>query len=108
MNGSSTPSTKLIFYLLGGRDGTAQRKWANVNPSEALNGEDDVFDFLKKVSEVPKGGWIFQGKKKHRVKIDLACLEAGQQPQLVTLLGKTLGKKEVRNIRNSPTPFLTH
>jgi hypothetical protein len=107
-NGSNTLNTKLIFDLLGGHDGTSQRKWVYVNPFETLNGEDDAFDFLKKVSEVPEGGWIFQGKKKHIVKIDLARPKAGQQPQLVALPSKTLGKREVRNIRNTLTPFLTH
>ncbi len=93
VDGSSTPEMKLIFDLPGGCDGATQRKWADANPFKALNGEDDASDFFRKAPEAPKGGWIFQGKKKHRVKIDLARPEAGHHPQLATLPNKTLGEK---------------
>jgi hypothetical protein len=66
-DGSSTPEVKLIFNLPKGCEGATQRKWADANPFKALNGEDDVSDFLKKTPEALEGGWIFQGKKKQKV-----------------------------------------
>jgi hypothetical protein len=65
---------KLIFNLPGRCEGATQRKWADANPFKALNGEDDVSDFLRKALEALEGGWIFQGKKKQKVKIDLNAL----------------------------------
>ncbi len=79
-NGSSILETKLIFDLLGGCEGTTQRKWACANPFEALNGEDNASNFLRKALEALEGGWIFQWKKKHKVKIEPACPEIGHQP----------------------------
>lgn len=64
--GSNAPKTKLIFDLPRGRNSAAQRKWADANPFEALNGEDDASNFLRKAPEAPKGDWIFQGKKEVR------------------------------------------
>ncbi len=92
-DGRSTPETKLIFNLLGGHNGATQRKWAYVNPFEALNGEDDASNFLRKAPKASEGGCIFQGKKKHMVKIDSSRPEANHQPQLAALLGRTLGEK---------------
>jgi hypothetical protein len=98
---------KLTFDLLGGYESATQRKWVDANPFEGLKGEDNASNFLRKAPEVLEGSWIFQRKKKHKVKIELTRPEAGHQPQLATLLSKTLGKREVRNTPNFTTLFLT-
>jgi hypothetical protein len=40
-----------------------------------------------------EGGWIFQGKKKHKVKIEPTRPGAGHPPHLAALPCKTLGEK---------------
>lgn len=59
-DGCSTPKIKLTFDPSGGCDGLAQRKWANANPFEALNKEDEAFDFFRKAPEALEGGYTFQ------------------------------------------------
>jgi hypothetical protein len=108
VDGCSTPKIKLIFNLPGRCNGLAQRKWANANPFEVLNGEDKAFDFLKKALKALEGGWTFQGKKKHKVKTEPTHPTTGHPAHLNVLPGKTLGKRKVKNIRNSTIPFLTH
>lgn len=91
--GRNTPKAKVIFDLPRGRDEVAQRKWVNANPFEALNGEENAFNFLKKALEALERGWIFQGKNKHKVRIELACPEVNHPSHIVALPGKTLGEK---------------
>ncbi|CAK9210701.1 unnamed protein product [Sphagnum troendelagicum] len=55
-DGRNTSKEKLIFDLPRGRDDAAERKWADANPFEALNGEDNAFDFLKKTPKALEGG----------------------------------------------------
>lgn len=69
-DGCNTPKEKLVFDLPEERNGTPQRKWADTNLFKALNGEGNASDFLRKALEALNGSWIFQGKKKHKVKIE--------------------------------------
>jgi len=62
----NTSKAKLSFNLLGEKNDLAQGKWADLNPFEALNGENESSNFLKKILEELKGGWTFQGEKKTR------------------------------------------
>jgi hypothetical protein len=55
-NGRNIPKEKLLFDLSEEHDGTAQRKWADANPFEALNGEDNTSDFLRKAPKALDGG----------------------------------------------------
>jgi hypothetical protein len=57
--GRNTPKVKLNFDFPGGWDDVVQRKWADANPFEALNREDDSSNFLRKILEDLEGGWIF-------------------------------------------------
>jgi hypothetical protein len=36
-----------------------QGKWVDLNPFEALDGENESSDFLKKILEELEGGWTF-------------------------------------------------
>jgi hypothetical protein len=63
-DGSNTSKAKLSFNLLGEKNDSMQGKWADLNPFEALNGENESSNFLKKILKKLKGGWTFQGKKK--------------------------------------------
>jgi hypothetical protein len=65
-NGNNTSKSKLSFNLSREKNDSAQGKWADLNPFEALNGENESFDFLKKIAEELEGRWTFQGKKKTR------------------------------------------
>jgi hypothetical protein len=67
----------LIFNLPKGCEGATQRKRGDANSFKALNGEDNASDFLRKGLEALEGGWIFQGKNKHKVKINPTRPEAG-------------------------------
>jgi len=58
-----------------------------------MNGEEDTFDFFKKTSEALEGGWIFQGKKKHKVRIKPTCLKANHPSHLIALPCKIQGEK---------------
>jgi hypothetical protein len=62
INGSNTSKTKLSFNLSGEKNNSVQGKWVDLNPFEALNGENESSNFLRKVPEKLEGGWIFQGK----------------------------------------------
>ncbi len=62
-DGRNTSQAKLSFNLSGEKNDLAQGKWADLNPFEALNKENESSDFLKKVSEELEGGWTFKGKK---------------------------------------------
>jgi hypothetical protein len=62
----NTSKAKLSFNLPGEKNDLAQGKWADLNPFEALNGENESSNFLKKILEELKGGWTFQGEKKTR------------------------------------------
>jgi len=65
-DGCNTSKGKLSFNLLGEKNNLAQGKWADLNPFEALNGENESSDFLKKTIEEVEGGWTFQGNKRTR------------------------------------------
>jgi hypothetical protein len=45
----NTSKAKLSFNLLGENNDSAQGKWADLNPFEALNLENDNFIFFKKI-----------------------------------------------------------
>jgi hypothetical protein len=62
--GRNTSKAKLNFNLSGEKNDSAQGKWADLNPFEALNGENESSNFLKKIPEELEGRWTFQGKKK--------------------------------------------
>jgi hypothetical protein len=79
-DGCNTPKIKFIFNLSRGCNGLSQRKWANANPFETLNEEDEAFSFLRKAPEALEGGWTFQGKKKHKVKIEPTHPATGHPP----------------------------
>jgi hypothetical protein len=82
-DGCKTPEAKLIFDLPGEHDDAAQKKRVHTNPFEALNGEDNSSNFFRKALKALEKGWIFQGRKKHKVKIEPTCLEADHPPHLV-------------------------
>jgi hypothetical protein len=62
----NTSKAKLNFNFSGENNNSMQGKWANLNPFEALNGENESSDFLRKVPEELKGGWTFKGGKRTR------------------------------------------
>jgi hypothetical protein len=83
----------------------------DANPFEALNREDDVSDFFRKALKTLKGGWIFQGKNKHKIKIELTRSEAQKlatDPTPSHYQAKLWAKKKLRNTLDSTTPFLIH
>jgi hypothetical protein len=49
MDGCNTSKAKLSFNLLGEKNDSAQGKWANLNPFEALNEENESSNFLTKI-----------------------------------------------------------
>jgi hypothetical protein len=63
-DGSNTSKAKLSFNLSGEKNDSARGKWADLNPFEVLNGENERSDFLRKIAEEIEGGWTFQAKKK--------------------------------------------
>jgi hypothetical protein len=67
-DGRSTPKAKLIFDLQGGRDDVAQRKWADANPFEAQNGEDNASDFSGKPWKCWREAGFSKGKRSTRSK----------------------------------------
>jgi hypothetical protein len=69
-DGRNNSKAKLSFNLMGEKNDSAQGKWADLNPFEAPNGENESSDFLRKISEELEGRWTFQGKKKNKVRID--------------------------------------
>jgi hypothetical protein len=58
-NGRNTSKAKLSFNLPGEKNDSTQGKWADLNPFEALNGENESSNFLRKILEELKGGWTF-------------------------------------------------
>jgi len=58
-DGSNTFKIKLSFSLSGEKNDSVQGKWADLNPFEVLNGENERFNFLKKIPEEIEGGWTF-------------------------------------------------
>jgi hypothetical protein len=79
-DGSNTSKVKLSFNLSGEKNDSTQGKWADLNPFEVLNGENERSDFLRKFPEELEGGWTFQGKKKNKVRIDTIRPESNQSP----------------------------
>jgi hypothetical protein len=59
IHGCNTFKVKLSFNIPGEKNDSTQGKWANLNPFEALNGENESSNFLRKISEELKGGWTF-------------------------------------------------
>jgi hypothetical protein len=84
MNGSNTSQAKLSFNLSGEKNNSAQGKWVDLNPFEALNGENESSHFLRNISEELKGGWTFQGKKQNKVRIDTIRPKGDQSPHPTT------------------------
>jgi hypothetical protein len=62
----NTSKVKLSFNLPGEKNDSTQGKWADLNPFEALNRENESSDVFKKISEELEGGWTFQGKQRTR------------------------------------------
>jgi hypothetical protein len=56
---SNTSKVKLSFNLSREKNNLAQGKWTDPNPFEALNKENESYDFLKKILEELKGRWTF-------------------------------------------------
>jgi hypothetical protein len=79
-DGSNTSKTKLSFSLSGEKNDSAQGKWADLNPFEVLNGENERFNFLKKITEEIEGRWPFQAKKKTKERVDTIHPESNQSP----------------------------
>jgi len=63
-DGRNTSKAKLSFNFLGEKNNSTQGKWADLNPFETLNEENESFNFLRKIPEELEGRWTFQGKKK--------------------------------------------
>jgi hypothetical protein len=74
----------------------AQRKWANANPFQALNGVNNASNFFRKTLKALEGGWIFQGKNKHKVKLDPTRPEAVHPTHLAELPSRISEKKKVQ------------
>jgi hypothetical protein len=83
-DGCNTSKVELSFNLPGEKNESAQGKWVDINPFEALNGENESSDFLRKIPEELEGGWTFKGKKKNKVRIDTIRLEGNQSPHLTS------------------------
>jgi hypothetical protein len=79
-DGCNTSKIKLSFNLSGEKNDSTQGKWANLNPFEALNGENESSNFLRKIPKELEGGWTFQGKKQNKVKIDTIRSKGDQSP----------------------------
>jgi hypothetical protein len=69
-DGSNTSKAKVRFNLSGEKNDSAGGKWADLNPFEVLNGENERSDFLRKIPEEIEGGWTFQAKKKNKERVD--------------------------------------
>jgi hypothetical protein len=80
VDGHNTSKVKLSFNLLGEKNDSVQGKWTSLNPFEALNGENESSNFLKKIPEELEGGWTFKGKKKNKVRINIIRPEGNQSP----------------------------
>ncbi len=79
-DGSNTSKTKLSSNLLGEKNDSARGKWADLNPFEVLNEENEHSDFLRKIPEEIEGGWTFQAKKKTKERVDTIHPESNQFP----------------------------
>jgi hypothetical protein len=66
MDGHNTSKVQLSSNLLRKKNDSAQGKWADVNPFEALNGENESSNFFKKIPKELKRRWTFQGKRKKK------------------------------------------
>jgi hypothetical protein len=107
MDGNNTSKAKLSFNLLGEKNDSAQGKWADLNPFEVLNGENERSDFLKKISEKLEAGWTFQGKKKNKVRIDTIRSESNQSPHPSTRASTTPGGKRGQTYLELHQSFFT-
>jgi hypothetical protein len=88
---NNTSKAKLSFNISKENNDSAQGKWADLNPFEALNEENESSDFLRKIPKELKGGWTFQGKKKNKVRIDTIRLEGNGSPHPIARARITLG-----------------
>jgi hypothetical protein len=79
-DGSNTSKAKLSFNLSGEKNDSARGKWADLNPFEMLNGENERSDFLRKILEEIEGGWSFQAKKKNKERVDTIRPDSNQSP----------------------------
>jgi hypothetical protein len=106
-DGSNTSKAKLSFNLLEEKNDSAQGKWADLNPFEVLNGENEHSDFLRKIPEELEGGWTFQGKKKNKVKIDTIRPESNQSPHPSTSASIAPGGKRGQTYLELHPSFFT-
>jgi hypothetical protein len=83
-DGHNTSKVKLSFNLPGEKNNSAQGKWADLNPFEALNGENESSNFLRKIPKELEGGWTFKGKKKNKVRIDIIRSKGDRSPHPTT------------------------
>jgi hypothetical protein len=58
-DGRTTSKVKLNFNFPRENNDSTQGKWVDLNPFEALNGENESSNFLRKILEELKGGWTF-------------------------------------------------
>jgi hypothetical protein len=58
-NRRNTSKVKLSFNLMREKNDSTQGKWVDLNPFEALNGENESSNFLRKILEELEGGWTF-------------------------------------------------
>jgi hypothetical protein len=82
-NGCNTSKAKLSFNLLGEKNDSTQGKWADLNPFEALNGENESSNFLTKNLRRAKGRMDIPRGKKNKVRIDTIRSEGDRSPHLI-------------------------
>ncbi|CAM6014103.1 unnamed protein product [Sphagnum balticum] len=72
-------------YFSTSREGAKAQPKGNghMQPIRSPEWGGRCFRLSQESLEALEGGWIFQGKNKHNIKIDLTCPEADHQPQLV-------------------------
>jgi hypothetical protein len=84
-----------------------KEKWADLNPFEVLNGENERFNFLRKIPEELKGGWTFQGKKKNKVRIDTIRTKSNQSSHPSTQASIAPGAKRGQTYLELHRSFFT-
>jgi hypothetical protein len=107
MDGSNTSKAKLRFNLSGEKNDSAGGKWADLNPFEVLNGENERSDFLRKIPEEIEGGWTFQAKKKNKERVDTIRPNSNQSPHPSTRASIALGGKRGQTYSELHQSFFT-
>jgi hypothetical protein len=100
MDGSNISKAKLSFNLSGEKNDLARGKWADLNPFEVLNGENEC-------SEELKGGWTFHWTKKNKVRIDTIRPENNQFPYPSTRASIAPGGKRGQRYSELHQSFFT-